>query len=124
VASAFVLGRGFVPLDREQIRACADGGIQSFRYDYPVGVEQDAVIEKIEELNEDPAVHGILVQLPSPASFNMARILRTISVDMDVDSFTSTRSEDLSRLRSARTNSERVKLSTIAAGIRQARRPA
>jgi 5,10-methylene-tetrahydrofolate dehydrogenase/methenyl tetrahydrofolate cyclohydrolase len=89
-----------------------------------VGVEQDAVIEKIEELNEDPAVHGILVQLPSPASFNMARILRTISVDMDVDSFTSTRSEDLSRLRSARTNSERVKLSTIAAGIRQARRPA
>jgi len=38
-------------------------------------------------LSSDPAVHGILVQLPLPASFDMARILRTISADKDVDGF-------------------------------------
>jgi len=43
---------------RNKIRACADAGIQSFRYDYPADVKQDAVIGKITELNEDPAVHG------------------------------------------------------------------
>jgi methylenetetrahydrofolate dehydrogenase (NADP+) / methenyltetrahydrofolate cyclohydrolase len=52
-----------------------------------VDVEQDAVIEKIGELNEDTAIHGILVQLPLPPSFDMARILRTISADKDVDGF-------------------------------------
>ena len=72
---------------KNKIRACADVGIQSFRYDYAVDVKQDAVIEKIEELNEDPAVHGILVQLLLPPSFDMARILRTISADKDVDGF-------------------------------------
>ena len=50
-------------------------------------MKQDVVIEKIVELNEDPGVHGILVQLPSPPSFDMARILRTISADKDVDGF-------------------------------------
>lgn len=61
---------------RNKIRACADVGIQSFRYDYPVDVKQDAVIKKIAELNEDSSVHGILVQLPLPPSFDIARILR------------------------------------------------
>jgi methylenetetrahydrofolate dehydrogenase (NADP+) / methenyltetrahydrofolate cyclohydrolase len=61
---------------KNKIRACADVGIQSFRYDCPVDVNQDAVIDKIEELNEEPGVHGILVQLPLPPSFNMARISR------------------------------------------------
>jgi methylenetetrahydrofolate dehydrogenase (NADP+)/methenyltetrahydrofolate cyclohydrolase len=50
-------------------------------------VKQDEVVGKIAELNEDPAVHGILVQLPLPASYDMARILRTISADKDVDGF-------------------------------------
>jgi methylenetetrahydrofolate dehydrogenase (NADP+)/methenyltetrahydrofolate cyclohydrolase len=72
---------------KNKIRACADVGIQSFRYDFPADVKQDAIIEKIEELNEDPSVHGILVQLPLPPSFDMARILRTISADKDVDGF-------------------------------------
>jgi methylenetetrahydrofolate dehydrogenase (NADP+) / methenyltetrahydrofolate cyclohydrolase len=72
---------------KNKIRACADVGIRSFRFDYPADVKQDAVVAKIAELNEDPAVHGILVQLPLPASFDMARILRTISADKDVDGF-------------------------------------
>src|SRR6201981_821393 len=72
---------------KNKIRACADVGIRSLRFDYPSDVEQDEVVAKIAELNEDPAVHGILVQLPLPASFDMTRILRTISADKDVDGF-------------------------------------
>jgi methylenetetrahydrofolate dehydrogenase (NADP+) / methenyltetrahydrofolate cyclohydrolase len=72
---------------KNKIRACADVGIRSFRYDYPADVNQDAVVDKIAELNDDPAVHGILVQLPLPPSFDMARILHTISADKDVDGF-------------------------------------
>ena len=72
---------------KNKIRACADVGIRSFRFDYPIDVKQDEVVAKIAELNEDPAVHGILVQLPLPASFDMARILHTISADKDVDGF-------------------------------------
>jgi len=72
---------------KNKIRACADVGIRSFRFDYPADVKQDEVVAKIAELNVDAAVHGILVQLPLPASFDMARILHTISADKDVDGF-------------------------------------
>jgi methylenetetrahydrofolate dehydrogenase (NADP+)/methenyltetrahydrofolate cyclohydrolase len=72
---------------KNKIRACADVGIRSFRFDYPADVKQDEVVAKIAELNDDPAVHGILVQLPLPASFDLARILHTISADKDVDGF-------------------------------------
>jgi len=72
---------------RNKIRACAEAGMQSFRFDFPENVDQETVIESIEELNADPKVHGILVQLPLPPSFDIARILRTISVDKDVDGF-------------------------------------
>ena len=72
---------------KNKIRACIDVGIRSFRFDYPADVKQDEVVAKIVELNEDPAVHGTLVQLPLPASFDMARILRAISADKDVDGF-------------------------------------
>jgi methylenetetrahydrofolate dehydrogenase (NADP+) / methenyltetrahydrofolate cyclohydrolase len=72
---------------KNKIRACADVGIRSFRFDYAVDVKQDEVVAKIAELNDDPAVHGILVQLPLPASFDMGRILHAISADKDVDGF-------------------------------------
>jgi len=72
---------------RNKIRACAEVGIRSFRYDYLPDVDPGVVIDKIEELNQVPAVHGILVQLPLPPSFDIARILRAISVDKDVDGF-------------------------------------
>ncbi len=72
---------------RNKIRACADVGIKSFHFDYPSDVNQDVVIEKIVQLNDDPAVHGILVQLPLPPSFDMARILHAIAADKDVDGF-------------------------------------
>ena len=51
---------------RNKIRACADVGIRSFRYDFPADVDADRVIATIEELNRRGDVHGILVQLPLP----------------------------------------------------------
>jgi methylenetetrahydrofolate dehydrogenase (NADP+)/methenyltetrahydrofolate cyclohydrolase len=72
---------------RNKIRACAQVGIRSFRFDFKAGVNPQIVIDKIEELNQDPLVHGILVQLPLPRAFDITRVLHTISVDKDVDGF-------------------------------------
>lgn len=72
---------------RNKIRACADVGIRSFRYDFSVEVDAGQVIHAIEDLNRRPNVHGILVQLPLPPQFAVTRVLRTISADKDVDGF-------------------------------------
>ena len=72
---------------RNKIRACADVGIASLRFNFALDVDPEAVIDKIEELNRDPDIHGILVQLPLPPRFEIARILHTISVEKDVDGF-------------------------------------
>ena len=60
---------------QNKVRVCANVGIRSFRFDYTPDVNQQVVIDKIEELNEDPNVHGILVQLPLRPAFDIARIL-------------------------------------------------
>jgi methylenetetrahydrofolate dehydrogenase (NADP+)/methenyltetrahydrofolate cyclohydrolase len=72
---------------RNKIRACRDVGIRSVEVRFPSDISQRAVIERIEILNEDPSIHGILVQLPLPPSFDIAEILHTISVEKDVDGF-------------------------------------
>jgi methylenetetrahydrofolate dehydrogenase (NADP+)/methenyltetrahydrofolate cyclohydrolase len=72
---------------RNKIRACANVGIKSFQFDYPSDVAQDAVIDRIMQLNDDATIHGILVQLPLPLTFDMPRILHSISADKDVDGF-------------------------------------
>jgi methylenetetrahydrofolate dehydrogenase (NADP+) / methenyltetrahydrofolate cyclohydrolase len=72
---------------RNKVRACANVGIQSFRFDYAPDVNQRVVVDKIEQLNNDTNVHGILVQLPLPSSFDITRILHAISADKDVDGF-------------------------------------
>lgn len=72
---------------RNKIRACEEVGIRSFRYDYLHDTEPRVIIERIAELNADPTVHGILVQLPLPPQFSISPILRAISVEKDVDGF-------------------------------------
>jgi methylenetetrahydrofolate dehydrogenase (NADP+)/methenyltetrahydrofolate cyclohydrolase len=72
---------------RNKIRACRDVGIRSVEVRFPADVGQRTVIERIELLNEDPSIHGILVQLPLPPSFDIAEILHTISAEKDVDGF-------------------------------------
>jgi len=72
---------------RNKIRACAEIGIQSFRYDFPSDVSPPTVLKLISELNERRDVHGILVQLPLPPQFAISEILQTISANKDVDGF-------------------------------------
>ncbi len=70
-----------------KIRACAEVGIRSFRKQYPATVPEETLIATIEELNRDPSVHGILVQLPLPPHIDMRRVLKTIDAGKDVDGF-------------------------------------
>lgn len=72
---------------RNKLRACANVGVQSFKYDYPADVAPELVVAKIRELNGRADVHGILVQLPLPPQFQLAQVLNTISAEKDVDGF-------------------------------------
>jgi methylenetetrahydrofolate dehydrogenase (NADP+)/methenyltetrahydrofolate cyclohydrolase len=72
---------------RNKIRACAEVGIQSFRYDFPFEISPQTILDTISQLNERDDVHGILVQLPLPPQFVISKILQTISAKKDVDGF-------------------------------------
>lgn len=72
---------------RNKVAACEKAGIQSLRFDFAEDVSASEVMAKIAELNDDPAVHGILVQLPLPPQFNEAEVLEAIRIDKDVDGF-------------------------------------
>lgn len=76
-SQAYVRGKG---------RDCEEVGIQNttLRYD---DISEQELLEKIEELNADTAVDGILVQLPLPEHINEKRVLETISPLKDVDGF-------------------------------------
>lgn len=71
----------------KKIKACEAVGIRSFTDRYPADITNEALLGRIEELNADENVHGILVQLPLPAHIDMAKVLETIAVDKDVDGF-------------------------------------
>ena len=70
-----------------KIKACEAVGIRSFSFRLPIETDTRAIVDKIIELNNDPAVHGILVQLPLPKHIDTGKVIRTISVDKDVDGF-------------------------------------
>jgi methylenetetrahydrofolate dehydrogenase (NADP+)/methenyltetrahydrofolate cyclohydrolase len=72
---------------RNKIRACAEVGITSFRHDLPETVDTQTVLSIIRRLSDDPAVHGILVQLPLPPHLSAPEIVRAIPADKDVDGF-------------------------------------
>lgn len=70
---------------RAKKKACADIGVNSYGIDYPADVTQAELIAKIDELNADPNVHGILVQLPIPGHIDEQFVLERILPDKDVD---------------------------------------
>lgn len=78
-ASAVYVGR--------KVKACEAVGIRSFAERYPSTIDNQTLLARIAALNADPAVHGILVQLPLPSQIDMPRVLEAISVDKDVDGF-------------------------------------
>jgi methylenetetrahydrofolate dehydrogenase (NADP+)/methenyltetrahydrofolate cyclohydrolase len=72
---------------RNKASACDEVGVRSQQIDYPASVTQEELIARISQLNADPAVHGILMQLPLPKHVDAARVLETIAPAKDVDGF-------------------------------------
>lgn len=72
---------------RNKRRAAQKVGIQAFDFDLPVGTSEAELVALIDRLNADPAVHGILVQLPLPGIEDASRLIERIDPRKDVDGF-------------------------------------
>ena len=72
---------------RNKIRACEELGIRSQDHRLPADTTQERLLELIGELNGDPAVHGILVQLPLPKQISDQAVIAAIGPKKDVDAF-------------------------------------
>ncbi len=72
---------------RMKKKACAEVGIKSFANELPADVQQADVVDLIRELNENPEVDGILVQLPLPDHIDEEAVLSEVELSKDVDGF-------------------------------------
>jgi len=72
---------------RMKHKACQEAGILSVGHELPADASQDEVETLVKKLNEDPKIHGILVQLPLPAGLDEESVLNTIKLQKDVDGF-------------------------------------
>jgi methylenetetrahydrofolate dehydrogenase (NADP+)/methenyltetrahydrofolate cyclohydrolase len=72
---------------RHKTLACEETGVQSKVFEFKASVSQAELLQRIEALNADPAIHGILVQLPLPRHVDAARVLALVSPAKDVDGF-------------------------------------
>jgi len=72
---------------RNKKLACQKSGIESLSYELPSETTQDNLLKLVDELNGDPAVDGILVQLPLPAHIDSQAVLERIEPHKDVDGF-------------------------------------
>ena len=72
---------------RSKGKQTAEAGMNSYEHKLPVETPQDELLELIDVLNNDPAVHGILVQLPLPKHINEGLVINSVAADKDVDGF-------------------------------------
>lgn len=72
---------------RNKQKACEQLGMHSVLHTFPASLTQSELIGKIQELNEDHLIHGILVQLPLPGHIEETAIIEAISPEKDVDGF-------------------------------------
>jgi methylenetetrahydrofolate dehydrogenase (NADP+)/methenyltetrahydrofolate cyclohydrolase len=72
---------------RNKAKACGEIGIYSEIHEFSEDVSQDEVIRRIQELNDNPRINGILVQLPLPPYFENDKVFASIAVAKDVDGF-------------------------------------
>ena len=70
-----------------KVKSCGTVGMHSVLEQYPVDLAEVELLARIEALNNDPAIHGILVQLPLPKHINEHAVLEAISPEKDVDGF-------------------------------------
>ena len=69
-------------------KACSEAGMYSREIRLPATCEERELLEEIARLNDDPAIHGILVQLPLPKGFDEKKVINAIAPEKDVDGFT------------------------------------
>jgi methylenetetrahydrofolate dehydrogenase (NADP+)/methenyltetrahydrofolate cyclohydrolase len=72
---------------RNKVKACEDSGLYSVLEKYDASLTEAELLARIEALNQDPAIHGILVQLPVPAHIDSSKVIEAISPAKDVDGF-------------------------------------
>ena len=72
---------------RSKDKMCRDLGLHSVKLELPTETTQRDLLRRVEELNRDPAIHGILVQSPPPQQIDEAAIVRAIDPAKDVDGF-------------------------------------
>jgi len=72
---------------RNKVAACEAAGMFSENITFAADVDPARVVERIQSLNRDPRIHGILVQLPLPSHFNEAAVLAAVAAEKDVDGF-------------------------------------
>jgi len=72
---------------RNKVKACAEAGFHSVLEQYDASLTETELLARIQALNADPAIHGILVQMPLPRHINPQRVIETIADAKDVDGF-------------------------------------
>ena len=72
---------------RNKVRACADNGLHSVLEQYPADLTEAGLLARVEALNSDPTIHGILVQLPLPPHIDAQKVIEAIAPAKDVDGF-------------------------------------
>jgi len=72
---------------RNKARTCKKLGIKSDQYNLDATVSEQELLDLVEKLNNDPTVHGILVQMPLPKGIDANKVINAISPDKDVDGF-------------------------------------
>ena len=69
-------------------KACTEAGMLSREIRLAADIKEDELLDTIAQLNADPAIHGILVQLPLPKGFDEKKVINSIAPEKDVDGFT------------------------------------
>ena len=72
---------------RNKGKQTVECGMNSYEHKLPDSASEDELVALVERLNDDPKVHGILVQLPLPKGIDETRVINTVSPDKDVDGF-------------------------------------
>jgi methylenetetrahydrofolate dehydrogenase (NADP+)/methenyltetrahydrofolate cyclohydrolase len=72
---------------RNKVKACHDSGLHSVLENHPASLTEVALLARIEALNRDPSIHGILVQLPLPEHIDAQKVIEAIAPAKDVDGF-------------------------------------
>ena len=72
---------------RNKVKACEDNGLHSVLDKHPATLSEADLLARVEALNNDPAIHGILVQLPLPAHIDAHKVIEAIAPAKDVDGF-------------------------------------